>query len=112
MRSVTSMASSSASLSPWVAGSMPVGQQQAYPSGPVYSSAGAGGGGGPFRAPSGFPRSPSPAGPLGGSLVFGSGTSSVGGGSNRPSFDSSTAASTGARNFFLRSWAGWLHVKP
>ena len=105
MRSITSMASSGASLSPWVAGSLPPGGvQQGYPSGVaagLYAGGAVPGGGsvagGPFRAPSGLPRSSSPAGPLGGSLVFGSGASSTGPGSNRASFDSSTAASTGER---------------
>ena len=96
------MASSSASLSPWIAGSLPAGgggAQQGYPAGLYAGGAGGGGGsGGPFRSPSGLPRPSSPAGPLGGSLVFGSGASSGGAGSNRPSFDSSTAASTGERS--------------
>jgi len=100
MRSITSMASSGASLSPWVAGSLPPEAQQRYPAGvaPGMHAGGIAAGsaaGGPFRAPSGLPRSSSPAGPLAGSLAFGSGASSTGAGSNRASFDSSTAASTG-----------------
>ena len=100
MRSITSMASSGASLAPWMAGSLPPGAQQGYPAGVAASMYGGGmaagsAAGGPFRAPSGLPRSSSPAGPLAGSLVFGSGASSTGAGSNRASFDSSTAASTG-----------------
>ena len=105
MRSVTSYASSSATTTPWIAGSLPASAaQQGYPSGVAAAGYYAAGGPGssPFRAPSGLPRSSSPAGPLGGSLVFGSGASSGGAGSNRASFDSSTAASTG-ENWRLRS---------